>query len=329
VDAVNKLTGPTGSQVTIKVWREGETKPLDFTLTRSKIKVESVFSKVLPGDIGFLRLSKFQDDTAQAVRAALEDFNRQNVKGVIVDVRNNAGGLLDRAVEICDLFMPKGQTIVSIRGRGPSNNREYLSLEDPICNQPLIVLVNKASASASEIFAGAMKDTHRGIIVGPKGKTTFGKGSVQTISTLKHSLDRDDKGNPLMAGLRLTTAKYYTPSGVSIHEKGIAPDIGVDLPADYELNLLRHGMLGDPSLIEPGKDDAETTGTAMLEEEGGDVETSPTQPAADPQASENKLIEKLSGKDDTKQKAQWNDTMLEEAMKYLKAILIYESKKAA
>ncbi len=271
-DAVKRLTGPSGTKVTIKVVREGADEPLDFTITRETVHVDSVFSQTLEGNIGYLRIARFQEDTAREVRKAVENFNKQNVAGLVVDLRNDAGGLLDKAVDICDIFLPEGKLIVSIKGRNPSDNRNYYALEGQLARQPMVVLVNKGSASASEIFAGAMKDHKRGVIVGPEGTNTFGKGSVQTISTLRHSLERTEGGDIKPSGLRLTTARYYTPSGESIHEKGIEPDIGVKLPEGHEIELIKRGaLLGEHNTIEPGKPaDAATTDTTTIEpvEEG-------------------------------------------------------------
>lgn len=319
-EAVKQLTGPTGTTVKITIWRQGVNEPLRFELKREKIKVESVFHRVLADDIGYLRISKFQDDTAERVRAALKEFNEEPVKGVIVDVRSDSGGLLDRAVEICDMFLDKGQVIVSTKGRNPKNNHEYVDIEPKLCAQPLIVLVNNGSASASEIFAGAMKDTGRGLIMGPAGKTTFGKGSVQTISQLRHSIDFDDKGNPLPSDIRLTTAKYYTPSGVSIHDIGITPDIGIELPPNHERELQRHGLIGDPSRIEklaPAAKDEATTGT-QTEGEAEEEENKPH------------LLEKLTQKPEEEQsKEDFRDILLDEAIKYMKAVLILDKRTAA
>jgi carboxyl-terminal processing protease len=348
IEAVNKLTGPTGTKIKIKVWREGEAKPLDFVLTREKIKVDSVFSKEFEDGIGYLRISKFQEDTAEETKKALKKFNQDGVKGIIVDVRFDAGGLLDRAVEICNFFLPKGQLIVSTKGRIPSSNREYYAVDEQLAKQPLVVLVNHGSASASEIFAGAMKDTKRAVIIGPKGGTTYGKGSVQTISMLKHSLEHDENGDIKPSGLRLTTAKYYTPSGISIHEKGIKPDIGVDLPQGHELDLLRHGMIGDPNTIEPAEDTkAEDGASTDTEQTTGTMHQLRKGPAAfplddDEQTTGVPLEERLrqkrqapaeakpgSKEAETKQKGAFEDVLLDEAIKYMKAILIYESRKAA
>ncbi len=330
IGAVKKLTGQTGTKVKVTIWRASQMgEELEFEITREKIKIKSVWSKVVDDGIGYLRISKFQENTAKEVRGVLDHFNNEKVKGVIVDLRYNAGGLLDRAVEICDLFLEEDQLIVSIRGRTRSNMKEFFSLEPPTCNQPLVVLVNNGSASASEIFAGAVKDTNRGVIIGSeghKGARTFGKGSVQTISNLKHALggSAGQEGEVGPAGLRLTTARYYTPSGESIHEKGITPDISVQLPDDHEGKLFRRGLLGDPSMIEPDDGSPEAGG----EDRGQDP---PDETGGEDKGDEvESLVKRLMKKDDNKaENDEIRDILLDEGIKYMKAILIYSSRKAA
>ncbi|MCX7624803.1 MAG: S41 family peptidase [Candidatus Sumerlaeaceae bacterium] len=250
IDAVKKLTGPAGTTVTIKVYREGEPDFLTFTLVRKNIKIESVYYKMLDDKVGYVRLAKFSDATSRDLRKAIEFFKEKNAKGMILDLRFNAGGLLKEAIDVSDLFLPKGKVIVSTKGRMKNQNQEFRSENDPITDLPMIVLVNKASASASEIVAGALKDHRRAMVVGVKGARTYGKGSVQTIEEISHSFEKDENGNYRPAAIRLTTAKYYTPSGVSIDKIGITPDIAVELPKGHEADLLRHGMFGDPPMDE-------------------------------------------------------------------------------
>jgi carboxyl-terminal processing protease len=207
---VKLLRGDVGTNVTIKVMRRQEPEPLTFTITRGVIKLETVKSTIIDNHIGYIRISQFSEPTADAMRTHLEELQKQGIDSMIVDLRNNPGGLLGSAIEITDMFLDEG-VIVSTKGRAPSQNQvfrasEYTMLPDI----PLIVMVNEGSASGSEIFAGAIKDNKRGILVGNK---TFGKGSVQTVREL-----------PEGAGIRITTALYYTPSGGSIHEEGIEPD---------------------------------------------------------------------------------------------------------
>ncbi|MEN6626027.1 MAG: S41 family peptidase [Candidatus Sumerlaeia bacterium] len=338
-DAVKALTGPTGTKVKIKVWREGKNQPLDFEITRETVHIISVFSKILDGGIGYIRIARFQEDTAKEVRKALENFNANNVAGVVVDLRNDAGGLLDKCVEICNFFLPEGQVIVSIKGRNPADNRKYLAVEDQLCAQPLVVLVNRGSASASEIFAGAMQDTKRGLIIGPddarNGKVlhTFGKGSVQTISPLKYSLDREANGDMKPSGLRLTTARYYTPSGKPIladkgdgHSGGITPDVGVKLPPNHEAELiLRGGLMGEFAVVEPGKElrlPSDTDETTSPEERQA--------PKTDDSKTTLSLFERLtngSAKTTAAKKPSepFRDIQLDESIKYLKAMIVARS----
>lgn len=338
-DAVKNLTGPTGTTVKVKIWREGKT--FDVTIERQTVHIVSVFSKIIDGNIGYLRIARFQEDTAKDARRALEEFNAKNVQGVIVDLRGDSGGLLNICVEVCNLFLPKGQLIVSIKGRNPSDAQTYKATEDELCHKPLVVLVNRGSASASEIFAGAMQDTGRGLIIGPEGTHTFGKGSVQTISDLRYSFDRDANGDIKHSGLRLTTARYYTPSGHPIlQDKGIKPDIGVKLPPNHEAELLlRGGMLGDYNVVEPGKDielqnkitlpDGTDKIPVQLKTPNAETTTTTTAPKSSDATSSTTLMEKLDKlkKDQVaaataKQSEPFHDIQLEESIKYLKVMLI-------
>ncbi len=223
MDSVKKMRGPKGTQVTITIMREGFAKPRDFTLTREVIPVRSVRYELLDHQFGYIRISQFQEKTdsefAKAMKS-LEEESKGELKGLILDLRNNPGGLLDQAVKISDHFIDSG-VIVSIEGRREEQKQKFLAhSQGTLPRYPLVVLVNGGSASGSEIVAGAIQDHHRGIILGTQ---TFGKGSVQTILPLKEG-----------AGLRLTTARYYTPSGRSIQAKGIAPDVIVKLSKPEE-----------------------------------------------------------------------------------------------
>ena len=223
MDSVKKMRGPKGTQVTITIMREGFTKPRDFTLTRDVIPVRSVRYELLDKQYGYIRMSQFQEKTdgefGRAMKA-LEEESKGGLKGLILDLRNNPGGLLDQAVKISDHFIDSG-IIVSIEGRKEDQKQKFPAhAQGTLPRFPLVVLVNGGSASASEIVAGAVQDHHRGIILGTQ---TFGKGSVQTIFPLKDG-----------AGLRLTTARYFTPSGRSIQAKGITPDITVKLTRPEE-----------------------------------------------------------------------------------------------
>jgi carboxyl-terminal processing protease len=196
--------------------REGFTKPKDFTLVREVIPIRSVRHELLEKNYGYIRISQFQEKTDGEFDKhlkALEEENKAALKGLVLDLRNNPGGLLDQAVKIADRFLESG-LIVSMEGRKEDQKMKfYAHGEGTISTYPLVVLINGGSASGAEILAGAIQDNGRGILLGTQ---TFGKGSVQTIFPLKDG-----------SGLRLTTARYYTPSGRSIQAKGIAPDIVV------------------------------------------------------------------------------------------------------
>jgi carboxyl-terminal processing protease len=213
MDAVKKLRGKKGTKVTISIFREGLKKLKDITIVRDIIKIQSVKTKMYENNIGYVRITQFQERTASSVIKALDKFQKKfgTVKGIILDLRNNPGGLLNQAVKVSDIFIKKGK-IVYTKGRVPNSQMEFYANNDGNeGNYPMVVLVNGGSASASEIVAGALQDHKRAIILGTQ---TFGKGSVQTIIPL-------DDGS----AIRLTTAKYYTPSGTSIQAKGITPDI--------------------------------------------------------------------------------------------------------
>jgi carboxyl-terminal processing protease len=219
MDSVKRLRGPKGTKVTITIMREGFTKPKEVPLTREVIPVRSVRYELMDKHYGYIRLSHFQEKTdsefGKAIKA-LEEENKGPLKGLILDLRNNPGGLLDQAVKVSDRFIDSG-VIVSIDGRREEQKMKfYAHAQGTMPRYPLVVLVNNGSASGAEIVAGAIQDLNRGLLVGTK---TFGKGSVQSIFPLKDG-----------SGLRLTTAKYYTPNGRSIHNKGITPDIVVEPP---------------------------------------------------------------------------------------------------
>jgi carboxyl-terminal processing protease len=216
-DAVHKLRGPEGTKVTITIKREGVDKPFKITITRGVIQIKSVKFDVIEPDIGYLRITNFNQKTPREVREALLALEKRGIKSLILDLRNDPGGLLESAVKVADDILPENTLIVSISGRRPEMNKKFHTTQKGLhVNYPLVVLINEGSASASEILAGAIKDNKRGLIMGVK---SFGKGSVQTLLPL-----------PDNSGIALTTAKYYTPSGVCIHEKGILPDVTVEMP---------------------------------------------------------------------------------------------------
>ncbi|MBI4637773.1 MAG: S41 family peptidase [Candidatus Rokubacteria bacterium] len=218
-DAVKRMRGKPGSKVMISVVREGWTEPKDFEIVREQIRVHSVRSHDFGTGIAYVKLRQFQEQTPQDLAAALEKFSKSGMKALILDLRNNPGGLLTAAVEVTEEFIDDGKLVVYTEGRVRNQNMRFSAhAKKSYAALPMVVLVNQGSASASEIVAGALQDWGRAIVVGTQ---TFGKGSVQTIIPLSDG-----------SGLRLTTAKYFTPKGRSIHGKGITPDIVVEVPKD-------------------------------------------------------------------------------------------------
>jgi carboxyl-terminal processing protease len=231
-DAVNLLRGNTGQKVTLTVLRPATKEIKDYTLERAEIKVQSVKgTKLLDPEftgafkIGYIRLIQFNEPTAAELSKALDDLQKQGMQGLVLDLRNNPGGLLNVAVDVCAQFLPPNTTVVSTQGRVPSQQHDYATAtttkERP--HFPIAVLVNEGSASGSEIVAGALKDLHRAVLV---GETTFGKGSVQNVMQL-----------PDGSALRFTTAKYYTPGKQVIHGNGVVPNIVVPMSAEQERAL--------------------------------------------------------------------------------------------
>ncbi len=267
MEAVKKLRGPKGTEVTISIHREGLTELKDITIVRNVIPLISVKSKMLEPGYGYLRIRSFQSKTTTEFKKALDTIEEEGeLKGLVIDLRNNPGGLLDQAVKISDIFLDKGM-IVSTRGRIKEQNMEFKAHSNgKKYTFPIIVLVNEGSASASEIVAGALQDHKRALILGAQ---TFGKGSVQTIIPM-------DDG----AGLRLTTARYYTPNDRSIQAKGITPDILVATEFDEvkeekdtkqptflrEKDLKHHMENGEKEEKEPTKDNEENDAEESAEE---------------------------------------------------------------
>ena len=218
-EAVEIMRGPVGSDIEITVRRRGVKKALVFSITRKIIKIRSVKSKILENNIGYIRLTAFNENSGKQIKRKLNEFNdNEKIKGFILDLRNNPGGLLSQAIKISDFFLSSGE-IVSTKSRQESENRKWFAKDGDILNgKTLLVLINNGSASASEIVAGALKDHKRAILV---GENSYGKGSVQSIIPLKN------KG-----AIRLTISKYYLPSGKSISEVGVTPDIVVSEETD-------------------------------------------------------------------------------------------------
>jgi len=225
--AVEKMRGPANTKIKLRIMRKGGDKPIEVTIVRDVIRVRSVRSHSEGEDIGYIRITQFNEQTTDGLKKAIGDLSSQlgsdKVKGFVVDLRNNPGGLLDQAISVSDTFLDKGE-IVSTRGRNAEETQRFNARPgDMTKGKPVIVLINGGSASASEIVAGALQDHKRATLVGTR---SFGKGSVQTIIPL-------GSGN---GALRLTTARYYTPSGKSIQAKGIVPDIEVlqDVPDELK-----------------------------------------------------------------------------------------------
>ena len=216
-DTIGRMRGQEGTSVKIGILREGSAEPLQFTLKRSRVELRSVKTELLESGMGYLRISQFSETTGDDVDTALKDLRKRNgsaLKGLVLDLRNNPGGVLEAAVAVSDTFLDAG-VIVTAKGRTPESKFEMDATPgDALNGAPIVILVNGGSASAAEIVAGALKDNHRATLM---GRTTFGKGSVQTVIPLA--------GN---RAIKLTTSLYYTPSGVSINHRGIAPDIELE-----------------------------------------------------------------------------------------------------
>jgi len=218
-DAVKRMRGKPGSKVTITVLREGWAEPKDFDIVREQIKVQSVKAVPMGDGVEYLKLRQFQEQSPHDLETQLEKFSKDGMKALILDLRNNPGGLLTAAVEVSEKFIDDGKLVVYTEGRVRNQNMRFSAhAKRGYSQMPMVILVNQGSASASEIVAGALQDWGRATIVGTQ---TFGKGSVQTIIPLSDG-----------SGLRLTTAKYFTPKGRSIHGKGITPDVIVEVPKE-------------------------------------------------------------------------------------------------
>jgi carboxyl-terminal processing protease len=232
-DTIGRMRGKEGTLVKIGILRDGSAEPLQFTLKRSRVELRSVKAELLEPNMGYVRISQFSETTGDDLDAALKDLRKRNgtaLKGLVLDLRNNPGGVLEAAVSVSDEFLDSG-IIVTAKGRTPESKFEMDATPgDALNGAPIVVLVNGGSASAAEIVAGALKDNHRAKLM---GRTTFGKGSVQTVIPLGGD-----------SAVKLTTSLYYTPSGISINHRGIVPDIelerdpkppSVPVPADAPL----------------------------------------------------------------------------------------------
>jgi carboxyl-terminal processing protease len=318
-DAVKKMRGKPKTSIKLSVLRKGETKPLEFTLERDKIKVQSVKSKTIEPGYGYLRITQFQEETAPDVVRHLDKLYKDDkttaLKGLVLDLRNDPGGLLHGAVGVAAAFLPQGSTVVTTDGRVEDAKRKYTAstedylrsnredfikkLPEGVRNVPMIVLVNGGSASASEIVAGALQDHKRAVVMGTQ---TFGKGSVQTILPLSNK-----------SAIKLTTARYYTPNGRSIQAKGIVPDIVVEETANggsrerlREADLDRH--------LSNDKDGKEAEKPVQAKKNGKDAEKNTEKSGKD--------AEKDDGHTAPFELASKNDYQLSQAMNLLKALQV-------
>ena len=314
-DAVSKMRGPVHTEVKLTILREGEAEPLEMKLNRAIIKIKSVRSR-LEGDIIYLRITSFTEQTFDLMKDELDKQEKAlpNNKGIVLDLRNNPGGLLDQAIAVADGFLDKGE-IVSTRGRDPANTKRYNSRPGDLTNNGnMVVLINNGSASASEIVAGALQDHKRALIMGTK---SFGKGSVQTVIPL-----------PGHGAMRLTTARYYTPSGRSIQAKGIEPDITVEqakleplkksggfrLEADLPGRLINEEDKNkDPKETEQEKKDREMKMLELLKEKMKDKD----------KATKEK-DDKKSSDDDAAELPSKDDYQLSRALDLLRSLSIYK-----
>src|SRR5438067_2311558 len=231
-DAINILRGPAGAKISLTLLRPSSKEIKEYTLQRAEIKIQSVKGERLlppeltgPFRIGYIRLIQFNEPTAEELSKAIDDLQKQGMQALILDLRNNPGGLLNSAVDVCGQFLPPNTKIVSTQGRVPSQQHDYSTsaVSKPRPNFPMVLLINEGSASGAEIVAGALKDLRRAVLV---GETTFGKGSVQNVLQL-----------PDGSAVRFTTAKYYTPSRQVIQGNGVTPNIRVGMMPDQERAL--------------------------------------------------------------------------------------------
>lgn len=271
-EAVKKLRGDPGTKVKIKVFRPGTHLFKTFTLTRAIINVPSVKdTRVLDGGIGYVRMLQFGEDTAADLQAALDDLESQGIKALVLDLRSNPGGLLASAVEVAQKFLKKGDLIVFTRTRDGRIDRSYSARPRKAFPKiPMAILINGYSASASEIVSGALQDHHRAVLVGEK---SFGKGSVQSILPL-------DDGK---MAIRLTTAKYYTPSERVIHENGIEPDIVVPMTAENWRNVV---IARNKAEQLTGDEELAATDEGWVDESGDDIDFEDMEAVAEPETGD-------------------------------------------
>lgn len=223
--AVKLIRGASGTEVKLSIYRPAQERTLDFSLKRERIRLESVRNAALrAGGIGYVQITQFSERTGDEFRQALVGLEKQGLRALVLDLRNNPGGLLDAAVAVCDTFFDRDELIVYTQGRSAESRESYRTRgRHGPRRYPIAILVNGGTASAAEIVAGAMRDTKRATVVGER---TFGKGSVQSVFSLRNG-----------EGMRLTTARYYTPAGLTIHEKGITPNVELEVSPDDEVKV--------------------------------------------------------------------------------------------
>lgn len=307
-EAVDKMRGKVGKPIVITVVREGADEAMDIEIIRDIIKIKSVRHRVEDNDIGYIRLTTFNQNTTPGLLDAIKDIKKEageNLKGYVLDLRNNPGGLLDQAISVSDTFLDKGE-IVSTRGRNESDTqRDNATKGDLVNGKPIIVLVNGGSASASEIVAGALQDHRRAIVLGTQ---TFGKGSVQTIIPL-----------PGHGAMRMTTARYYTPSGRSIQAEGIEPDIIVEEAKIEQLTGRKRTREGD--LRGALDNDSKVTGKAKMLL---DQATEEAENDEDEDGETDKTNKKKAANDNEEDKP--IDYQLERAIDLLRGVVMYEER---
>jgi carboxyl-terminal processing protease len=230
MDAVHKLRGTPGTKVTITVQR-GQEQPKDYVITRAIIKIETARYSVINGKYGYIRINEFMGKASDVVLKAIGEFREKKVKKVIIDLRNNPGGLLDQAIKVSDIFLPNDKVIVSTAGRNKDKIQKFKSSDNIEFKGDIVIIVNEGSASASEILAAALKDNEKAVII---GTNTFGKGSVQTIIPLSDN-----------SAIRLTTQQYFSPNGTKIHGVGVKPDIEIKDPvaSTFSVELMEKGYI--------------------------------------------------------------------------------------
>jgi carboxyl-terminal processing protease len=298
-DAVTKLRGRKGTKVTITIVREGLEKPKDITITRDIIKLKSVKSRVLEDGIGYVKLTQFQEKTANDLKKTMRELEQKDITSLVVDLRNNPGGLLKGAVDVTSHFLPAGKLVVYIKDRSGDKKEFHTINGNRYYKDPIIVLVNEGSASASEIVAGALQDWDRAVILGTQ---TFGKGSVQTVIPLSDG-----------SALRLTTARYYTPKDRSIQTTGITPDIIVK--AGVKVEEKPHPVIREKDLKKHLKND---NGEEQTEEDKTDTDINDDKESDSNQESDEESEAPTDSADD-------EDIQLQRAVDLLKSWKVFRT----